>query len=316
MADFTNFIDMSGLTYCGKDAQEIFSKDIYALDISAYGITMMDGVKGKTKLYTGEVGNLWQEYTCPFSPNGEVALAEQFIEPVAIKINLEECYDQFWNSFLVDQTRIALDGGIPDTFFNWFFNSKLRTEMAREYEDIFWNGDESESDYLGVTNGVMSLLKDSNATQIDSSGDTFTVDNILGYVEGAIETGLGLMATNNISGDDFKLFLNKNDVRLLKIALGKDCSCNLSTSIFKNYALEGDKVYVMGFEVVPCELGMNQIVFGPAKNLILGYDTFDSHIEYRILDMKEHTGDNQFRVIALSNIAVGILYPELFAYVA
>lgn len=51
---------------------------------------------------------------------------------------------------------------------------------------------------------------------------------------------------------------------------------------------------------------------GPAKNLVLGYDTFDSHIEYRVIDMKETTGDNEFRVIAISNIAVGIVLPELF----
>ena len=54
------------------------------------------------------------------------------------------------------------------------------------------------------------------------------------------------------------------------------------------------------------------IIFGPAKNLVLGYDTFDSHIEYRVIDMKETTGDNEFRVIAISNIAVGIVLPELF----
>lgn len=309
-------IDFDNITYCGQEAQDIFSKDVYSLDIRNYGITLMDGVKGKMKIYTGEVGSVWQPYTCPFTPDGDVALNEAFIEPVAIKVNLEECYDAFWNTYLVEQTRISLDGGIPATFFEWFFNEKLREEMSKEYQEIFWKGDVSGTtlpEYLQVTDGVEALIgAETGATSV--SGDVFTIDNIVEQVEGVIAAGLEKIASEGVNGDDFKLFMNKNDVRLLKIALGKDCTCNLSTSIFKNYALEGDRVYVMGFEVIPTEMDRNFVIFGPAKNLVLGFDTFDSHLEYRILDMKEHSGDNMFRVIAISNIAVGIVFPELFTY--
>lgn len=311
-----NFINFDNITYCGQEAQEIFSKDIYSLDLNSYGITLMDNVKGKMKIYTGEVGSVWQPYTCPFTPDGDVALNEAFIEPVAIKVNMENCYDAFLNTYLVEQTRISLDGGIPQTFFEWFFNNKLRAEMSKEYQEIFWKGDVSGTtlpDYLQVADGVEKIISnETGATEV--SGDTFTIDNIVEQVEGVITAGLEKIASEGVSGDDFKLFLNKNDVRLLKIALGKDCSCNLSTSIFKNYALEGDRVYVMGFEVIPTEMDRNFVIFGPAKNLVLGFDTFDSHLEYRILDMKEHSGDNMFRVIAISNIAVGIVFPELFTY--
>lgn len=65
-----NFIDLSNLTYCGKEAQEIFSKDIYDIDLRQYGIKFMDGVKGKMKLYDGTIGDAWQVYTCPFTPAG------------------------------------------------------------------------------------------------------------------------------------------------------------------------------------------------------------------------------------------------------
>ena len=81
----SNFIDLTGLTYCGAEAREIFSKDIYDIDLRQYGITFMDGVKGKMKIYTGEIGDAWQLYTCPFSPAGSASLAEAYIEPAAIK---------------------------------------------------------------------------------------------------------------------------------------------------------------------------------------------------------------------------------------
>ena len=51
-----NFIDVSSLTYSGKEAQEIFAKDIYDIDLRNYGVTYMDGVKGKTKIYSGDMG--------------------------------------------------------------------------------------------------------------------------------------------------------------------------------------------------------------------------------------------------------------------
>lgn len=306
--------NFENLTYCGKEASEIMSKDIYTLDLRGYGITLMDGVKGKQKIYSGDMGEVFQPYTCPFTPNGEVVLSEDFIEPAAIKVNLEQCYDSFWNTWLVEQTSITLDGGIPATFSEWFFD-RLRKEMSKEYQELFWRGDTSETGdtYMSVVDGVETQLEaNSGVTKI--TGSTFTVNNIIAQVEAVVMDGLDKAATDGANTDSYKIFMNKNDVRLLMIALGKDCSCNLTNSAFKNYAMNGDRLIVMGFEVIPSELSRNSIVFGPAANLVLGFDTFDSHLEYRLINMKETTGDNAFRVIAISNIAVGIIYPELFIY--
>ena len=48
MADFVN---VASLTYCGKEAQEIFSKSVSNLPLAGYGITSMHNVKGKQKIY-------------------------------------------------------------------------------------------------------------------------------------------------------------------------------------------------------------------------------------------------------------------------
>lgn len=307
-----NFIDVTNLTYCGKDAQEIFSKEIYNLDLRDYGITLMDNVKGKQKIYDGTVGALWQAYTCPFSPDGEVSLSESYIEPAAIKVNLENCYDVFWNTYLVEQTAITLDGGIPQTFFEWFFNDKLIKEMNKEYQEIFWRGNTKApvtgKPYLSVIDGIEKIITENGET---IEGSDFTVDNIEAQVEAVANKILELGSTNDMDTDNYKIFMNKHDIRLLIVALGKDCTCNTVNSVFKNYSMEGDKLYVYGFEVVPTEQSKNTIIGAPAANLVLGFDTFDSHLEYRLLDMREHTGDNSFRVIALSNIAAGVVFPEI-----
>lgn len=311
-----NFINVSGLTYSGKEAQEIFSKDIYDIDLRQYGITFMDGVKGKVKLYNGEIGDAWQVYTCPFTPAGAASLAESFIEPAAIKVNQENCYDTFWNTFLVDQTEISLRGGIPQTFGDWYFG-KLRQKMAKEYQEIFWQGDKartaSTKTYLKVTDGIekkMAALPSDNKYTVTS----FTVSNIIEQVEAIILKGIDVANKAEVDTEGYKVFMNHADVRVLEIALGKLCCGNSMNDRFSNYGRENGRIFVMGYEIVPSMIGKNKVVFGPARNLVLGYDTFDSHLEYKLIDRREISGENMFRVIAISNIAVGIIMPELFVY--
>ena len=309
-----NFIDLSNITYCGKEAQEIFSKDIYDIDLRQYGITFMDGVKGKMKIYTGEIGDAWQLYTCPFTPAGSASLAEAFIEPNAIKVNQENCYDTFWNTFLVDQTEISLRGGIPQTFGDWYF-AKLRAKMAKEYQEIFWQGDTARTAttkvYLKAADGIEKKLhENSGVTKV--SGASFTVDNAIAQVEAIIMKGLEVAGNAEVDTEGYKLFMNHQDLRVLEVALGKVCCPNSVNAVFANWARQDGRIYVMGYEIVPSMISKGKMIFGPARNLVLGYDTFDSHLEYKLINMRDTTGDNMFRVLAISNIAVGIIMPELF----
>ena len=310
----SNFIDLSGLTYCGKEAQEIFSKDIYDIDLRQYGITFMDGVKGKMKIYTGEIGDAWQLYTCPFTPAGSASLAEAYIEPAAIKVNQENCYDTFWNTFLVDQTEISLRGGIPQTFGEWYF-AKLRQKMAKEYQEIFWGGNTdytgSTKTYLKAVDGIEKQLSE-NTGVTKVSGASFTVDNAIAQVEAIIMKGLEVAGNAEVDTEGYKVFMNHADLRVLEVALGKVCCPNSVNAVFANYARQDGRIFVMGYEIVPSMISKGKMIFGPARNLVLGYDTFDSHLEYKLIDMRNSTGDNMFRVLAISNIAVGIIMPDLF----
>lgn len=310
----TNFIDVQNLTYCGKEANEIFSKMIYNLDIASSGITMRDNLKGKEKIYTGEVGDVWQKYTCPFTPKGEASLAEAFIEPARIKVNMENCYDAFDNTYFVEQTKIALDGGLPQTFSDWFFNEQLIPKMKKEYQEIFWKGDTDGSgkEYLQVTDGIEKKLKEEGANTI--TGTKFTVDNIISQVEAAVVKAQEVAADEEVDIEGYKILINKNDLVMLVNALGINANSPLTNQVWSNFTRQGDKVYAYGFEVVPTEQSRNTIIVGPVRNMVLGYDTFDSHTSYKLIDMRETTGDNMFRILALSNIGVGLLLPELFVY--
>lgn len=299
-----NFAELGNINYCGKEAQEIFVKDLYESDLKGYGIRYMSGVKGKTQLMSGEVGDLFQEYSCPFTPSGEVTLSEQWIEPTAIKVNLEECYDAFWNSFLVEQTEISLNGGIPSTFYDWFFNNVLAKKLRKEYEEIFFNGAKGKGGYLGLADGIVKKVNDAE-NSVKVSGAALTTANILGIVGEVADAINGLDA--EVEG--YKIFINHMDYRKLMTALGNESP--LTTAVWANFAKQGEKVFAYGFEIVPCRIEKNTILASHPMNLILGYDVENGDIQYKIVDMRESTLENMFRVGVITNIAVGVVYPEL-----
>ena len=306
------YIDTSSLNYCGKEAQEFFAKDIYDIDLRQYGITFIDYVKGKRKVYLGNPDAAWQAYSCPFTPDGNVSLDETYIEPVSIKVNKEFCREEFMDSFLVEQTSISLAGGIPQTFAEWYFNM-LRKQMSKEYQEIFWKGDSSLSGgVLSLTDGVEKIIADGNEQDV-ISGAAFTVDNAIAQVEAVILHGLDKAATAEVDTEGYKVFINHADARVLEVALGKLCCGNSKDAVFGNYGRENGRIYIMGHEVVPTLQTRGTVIFGPARNLVLGFDSFDSHLQFKLLYMMDSTLDDMYRVAAISNIAVAVVYPELFA---
>lgn len=303
-----NFVQVNNLTYEGEYAKEIFVKNLYESKLKQMGITYMPGVKGKQQLVSGEVSDLFQKFTCPFEASGSATLAEKWIEGVSMKVNLEQCYDSFWPTFMAAQTEVSLNGGIPQSFFEWFFNDMLIKELGKEYEQIFWNGDKTSgaTDTLKIADGLVKQLNaDPKVNKIN--GSALTVDNIVAQVEAVALKGIEAAADTDMT--DYKLFMNVNDVRLLNVALAKEAILN--TQVWANFGREGDKIYAYGFEVVPCMIAKNNIVLSPAKNLVLGYDIADSEVSYKIIDMRQTTLDNTFRVGVITNIAIGYVYPEL-----
>lgn len=301
----SSFVAPENIAYKGKEANEIMSKPIYESDLYSYGVTYRPGVKGKEQLVVGEVSDLFQTYTCAFSPSGEVSLAEQWIEPFTMKINLQECYDKYWPSFMAEETRRAYVGetNIPRTFFQWFFDDMLVKEMKKEYEEIFWNGDKTKSGILALGDGVVKKVVESGKAKT-VTGATLTVDNILAQV-----SAVAALADVNVDDADYKIYINKGQMKILKTALGNEKIRD--NYVWSNFTKEGEKVYAYGFEVVPCRIAKDTILLAPNKNLILGYDLESDQTSFQILDLSQVTGDNEFRVIAMCNMAVGVVYPEL-----
>lgn len=304
------FVNVDNLTYCGEEANEIFVKSLYESDLKGYGLRLMPGVKGRRKIMTGEVGEMFQAYSCPFTPDGSVVISEQFIEPVELKVNLENCYSDFWDTYMVHQTEITLNGGIPQMFFEWFFNNVLVKQLKKEYEELFWNGNTNRSipgkRYLNLADGILKKIGDeaNNGNAVRIGGGELTTTNILSRI-GEVANAINDL---DVDTEGYKIFVNYMDYRKLVTALGTDSP--LTTQVWANFAKAGEKVYAFGYEVVPCRIAKHNILATHPMNLVLGYDVADSEIQYKIIDMRESTLDNAFRVGVLTNIAIGVVYPQ------
>lgn len=304
----TNFIDKSGLTMSPAEAEGIFVKKLYASDLHNTGIRFMPGLKQETKLHTGKVNSLYSAYTCDFVPQADAVLLEETsIKPEKLSVSLEECYDEFRSTWMVAQTEASLNGGIPKDFYTYFFEDVMLKELDKEYEEIFWNADkEAGEGYLATANGILKQVKD-NEHAVKVEGSALTVANILGEVE---KVATKVMDLDNIDTTNYKIFMNYQDFRKLVTALGKasaDGVKNIDT--WSNYTRSGEKVYAFGFEVVPCRIEKGYMIASDPSNLVLGFDV-ENNTEFKIIDMRETTGSDSFRVRIITSIAAGIVYPE------
>ena len=305
------------ITYCGKEASEIWSQQLAVLPLlEQRAINIMLNVKGKEKVYTGEVQAYFRQYQCLFGNTTEAELAENYIVPEKIDLGFEFCMDEFRNTFINEGILQSVNRSteVP-VFSDWFLNKVL--EKARiGYEKLFWQGDTaSATPSLAALDGIEKKLAASTDV-IQIQGAAITTANVIAQVEAAVMAAINAAATAEVSIDTHRVFLNKNDVKYLEIALGNRLYQDLnSTGLqFKNWGKTGEYFTVYGFEVMPTEQSRSSIIVAPEKCLTLGTDIFDAHTTIKIVDMMDTNLDDVVRGRIITNLGTAILFPELIAY--
>jgi hypothetical protein len=326
-----NFANLAGITYCGTESRDILSKAFYTPSLQAAGYTVIPNVKDRHKLYKGEVGkNLWQAYTCPWTPQGEASMSEQYITADAIKVEMEQCYDPFWTTYFGEQMKIAVTNGDiasidqleatlgdrdNNSFLEWVVG-KLVEQAGRERMEMIYRGDKDNaaysgtSAYLKLVNGFEKELKSNTAvTQVTITG-TSVVDD----VKAVVAAGLAKAALNDAPVDDYTIQLNYADVKKLITELGELCACNLTINTFANWTNVNNDLQYSGFRVIATKQTAGTIIFGPAANMTIATDLVGSENEIRIANAAAILGGNMFKFQMISNLGTAIVFPELFTY--
>lgn len=306
------------INYCGKEASEIWSKQLAILPLlEQRAINIMLNVKGKEKVYTGEVSAYFRQYQCLFANTSEATLAENYIIPEKIDLGFEYCIDEFRNTFLNEGILQSVNrsANVPN-FTDWFMDKVL--EKARiGYEKLFWQGDTaSATPSLSALDGIeKKLSNDPNVIHIPNA--TITTQNVIAQVEAAVMAAIDAAATAEVAVDTHKVFMNKNDVKYLEIALGNRLYQDLNSEglQFKNWGKTGNYFTVYGFQVMPTEQSRSTIIVAPEKCLTLGTDVFDAHTQIKVVDMMDTNLDDVVRGRIITNMGTAILFPELIVAV-
>lgn len=308
-------IKVDNITVIGQQANEIFTEDLYSIDIVRQNaINVMPNVKGRTQLLAGKVKAWFEKYTCEWKNTTEATMSEKWIDTEVIDLGGQFCYGEFYQTWLSDSMNASINHGteVPP-FTEWLFR-ELRKEMARAYQKLFWRGDTASNDKtLKAVDGIeKKLLASNDVTKI--TGSAFTVANVLAQVEAAILQGIALANAAEIDTDEFKVYMNHADIKTLNMALGKLCCDVQDNRIFNNYTKEGDTIYIYGFPVIPTMQTASSVIFAPEKSLHLATDIFDAHTTYKVIDMRESTLDDICRWRCIASLGTGILFDSVIVY--
>lgn len=308
-------IKVDNITYVGQEATEIYTQDLFSIDIVAQdAINVLVDVRGKRQLLSGKVKAWFEKYTCAWKNTTESSLAEKWIDTEVIDLGGELCYGEFFHTFLTESLRVSINHNqeVPP-FTEWLFG-QLRKEMSRAYQELFWRGDtDSNKKELNAVDGIEKKLEESDDVEkID--GAAFTTDNILDQVKAAVKKAIDLAGAAQIDTADHKVYLNWNDYKYLEMALGDLCCEVRGDRVFSNYTLSNGQIAIYGMPVVKTMQTPSTVIVAPAKALTLATDIFDSHITYKVVDMRETNLDDILRWRAISNLGTGILFDDLIVY--
>ena len=308
-------IKVDNITYVGKEATEIYTQDLFNIDIVAQdAINVLVDVRGKRQLLSGKVRAWFEKYTCAWKNTTESELAEKWIDTEVIDLGGEFCYGEFFQTFLTESLRVSINHNqeVPP-FTEWLF-AQLRKEMSRAYQELFWRGDTSSNNTkMNAVDGIEKKLEGSNDVEkID--GSAFTTDNILAQVKAAVKKAIDLAGAAQIDTADHKVYLNWNDYKYLEMALGDLCCEVRGDRVFSNYTKDGGGIAIYGVPVVKTMQTPSTIIVAPSRALTLATDIFDSHITYKVVDMRETNLDDILRWRAISNLVTGILFDDLIVY--
>ena len=299
-------IKIDNITYVGQEATEIYTQDLFNIDIVAQdAINVLVDVRGKRQLLSGKVKAWFEKYPCAWKNTTESSLTEKWIDTEVIDLGGEFCWGEFFQTFLTESLRVSINHNqeVPP-FTEWLFE-QLRKEMSRAYQELFWRGDTtSEKKELKAVDGIEKKLEAS----------AFTTDNILAQVKAAVKKAIDLAGAAQIDTSEHKVYINWNDYKYLEMALG-DLSTEVSSErVFSNYTLSNGQIAIYGMPVVKTMQTPSTVIVAPAKALTLATDIFDSRITYKVVDMRESNLDDVLRWRAISNLGTGILFDDLIVY--
>src|SRR3989337_1976752 len=123
-------------TYAGQEANEIFLRPAFVSPVLQSYARVIPNIANKRNLYLAEeLRKITRKYTgCGFTPVGSLALTDKVLEVTKVRINLEQCFDEFistyWEEFLTKGTQ---NPDLTDVeFFKSLIQERVKTGLTND----------------------------------------------------------------------------------------------------------------------------------------------------------------------------------------
>ncbi len=136
----------------------VFFDPIFEPDGSFQNYRVIPNVVSKKKLlFVQKLEKIVQKHTgCGFTPVGKFGIYDREIEVDNIKVNIEQCVDEFADTILEEKLKKGnLREDLTGTEIGNMMLSSVQMGIALDYHRLFWFGDKASLDpAYNVTNGI------------------------------------------------------------------------------------------------------------------------------------------------------------------
>ena len=320
-------------TYAGK---ELLTEVFYQPQHDGSGqnpfdlYRVMSDVKTKKKIYVVQkLAKIVQADTgCGFSASGNNSIQDRIIDPVKLKVNLEECEDAFNETIFAEAQKSGVSrADLTGTAIEQILLTATARGIREDLVKMAWFGNAASADsfygnfdsffekILSGTSGTTKLDLNSSATY--EAGGALASDGALAAMR-AMYSGQG-SAMRSIAATDKKYYVTStvyDNLQSTLEATGADSGLNRIQ--------DGGSLKFRGSEVVDMsiwdaaldesgnpnsgDIGNNAIVYTTPDNLIIGTDVTDPASELKVwFDEK----DEKVYIKSKFNYAVQIVHDEL-----
>lgn len=277
--------------YAGKEAGGIIGQAFKEGETLSKGLVKVyENINFKLNLRKIDYTDGTTDYSCGFTPAGDIDLSEKVLEPKKFKNDIEVCKEDFRQTWSEDQEGAsAFNINLASDIENAIMTEVLG-QHAQKIDNQIWNGDSANA---GQFDGYIKLF-DADADVIKVNGAVVTKDNVLDI----------LIATLEATPVSIR---NSND---LKVVVSADVYQAYNFYLVKQGAINGlgganMPVTFAGYTVERVSgLAPNTIVIYERDNLIFGTGLLGDHNELRVRDMDDSLMDGNVRMKMVYNAGV------------
>lgn len=146
------------VSYVGTEANQLFFDPIFLPNGSFTNFRVIPNVVSKKKLqYIKKLEKIVQKNTgCGFTPVGKFGMYDRTIEVDEIKVNIEQCIDEFKDTVLEEKLKKGtLRDDLVGTEIGNLILESVRTGITLDYHRLFWFGDKGSLDpTYNITDGI------------------------------------------------------------------------------------------------------------------------------------------------------------------